>query len=304
MNSKSHISISIPKSKDGMIGRECFECKKYFKIKPGTGLKTNICHCPYCEFMGDSNLFHTQDQIEFAKSKAVNKISNDFLKEFNNMFKDLEKDSRNSFLKLEVKSTDSNFDIPIKYYYEKSLQTDVICDKCGLNFSIYGVFAKCPDCVRMNAFLMFDKSLESIKKQYALSINLETPREDIEFIWSSILVNCVSIFDSFGKEIRKQNPILFLKQQKNLFQNIIKLNDLLDGLIKKEHSNYDFLIEYFHVRHLYQHNMGVIDEDFLKNIPGYESQIGRKYVLYKDKILFFINAIEELKEIIKNKFDK
>src|SRR3989304_1658655 len=62
------INIEIPKDENGFIGRECLECKKYFKLRPGTGLPTQHCHCPYCHYEGDSNTFWTQDQLEYARS--------------------------------------------------------------------------------------------------------------------------------------------------------------------------------------------------------------------------------------------
>jgi len=303
MNKELNVIISIPTDSEGKIGRVCSKCKNYFKIKPSTGLKTSVCNCPYCGFQGESNLFLTADQIEYSMSKLMGNVLNNVIGEVKNKFKDLEKTSKNSLINLKIETSKTSFHYPIKYYSEIELETNVICDNCGLNFSIYGVFAKCPDCNKMNAFLMFDKSIEVTKKQYAFISKSELPKEDVEFILSSVLSGCVSAFDALGKEIVRQNVSLFPKQPKNLFQKIKVLNDKLDDLIKNEHTNYDFLIEYFQVRHIYEHNMGVIDEDFIKNIPGYDNQFGRKYTLHSNNILKFIYAIEELKIIIQKKFE-
>jgi len=304
MDSKSQISISIPKGIDGMIGRECSFCKRYFKIKPGTGLKTNICNCPYCSFQGNSDSFNTSEQISYAMSKGMNNVLNDFSKEVDNIFRDFKKNSNSSFLDIKIQSSGTDFSVPIKYYSEKELETELTCDNCGLKFSIYGIFANCPDCTKMNAFLMFEKSIDVIKKQFDISTKSEIPNDVLENSLASIISNCISIFDSLGKEIRKQNQNLLPKNPKNLFQNIIMLNEILNGLIKEKHSNYEFLIKYFQVRHNYQHNMGVIDEDFIKVIPESKLYFGRKFILYSDKVLLFIEAIIELKDIIKNKFEK
>ncbi|MDZ7792117.1 MAG: hypothetical protein U5P10_00065 [Spirochaetia bacterium] len=58
------ISVPFPTDEDGMLGRECLECEEYFKIKPGTGLETTYCHCPYCEYEGEADTFWTPEQIE------------------------------------------------------------------------------------------------------------------------------------------------------------------------------------------------------------------------------------------------
>lgn len=231
MNTNSQIKITIPKDKEGMIGRDCPDCKRYFKIKPGTGLPTKICNCPYCDFKGESNCFNTPAQISYAKSKATNQIMNDFSKEIKGMFKDVGKKFDNSLVQIKMELKSSGFSVPIKYYSEKDLETKVICDKCGLNFSIYGVFAKCPDCTKMNAFNMFEKSLEAIRKQYNISLKPDIPTEVVESLLASILSNCVSAFDSLGKEIKKRNLEVFPERPKNLFQNIIKLNEVLNGFI-------------------------------------------------------------------------
>jgi len=57
------IKVNLPSDEQGFIGRECPKCYKYFKVKPGTGLSTSICHCPYCAYTGDYNEFSTKDQI-------------------------------------------------------------------------------------------------------------------------------------------------------------------------------------------------------------------------------------------------
>jgi len=68
------MKVNLPPDKQGVIGRECPKCYKYFKVKFGTGLPTSICHCPYCGYTGDHNEFFTKDQIEYAKSIALREV--------------------------------------------------------------------------------------------------------------------------------------------------------------------------------------------------------------------------------------
>jgi len=60
----------------------------------------------------------------------------------------------------------------------------------------------------------------------------------------------------------------------------------------------------FQVRHLYEHNMGVIDTEFVNKIPGFNNAIGRKYILNPDEIRAFIATMEDLGEIIRKLFPK
>lgn len=46
MNDEVRLRVSLPVDNQGMLGRECPSCNKYFNIKPGTGINdisTTIC---------------------------------------------------------------------------------------------------------------------------------------------------------------------------------------------------------------------------------------------------------------------
>jgi len=307
MSDNMQISINIPLDDEGMIGRECLKCKKYFKLKLGTGLPSDYCHCPYCDYEGKADTFWTKAQIDYAESIAIkeafNKVINPSLNKLEKSFKDLERSSRNSLIQFKVKTSGMNFSIPVKFYREKELETTVTCDNCGLVFSIYGVFARCPDCKNINAFLIYEKSLESIEKQLEIVKKPEIPNEIKENSLIFILSSCVSTFDALGKELRQKKPNLFPSKPKNLFQNLYVLNQSIDQYIEKNHSNFEFILKLFQVRHIYEHNLGVIDDDFIKKLPEYKVSLGKKYKLTENEITAFISSMKKLGEIIKDYFE-
>jgi len=307
MSENIQISINIPLDDEGMIGRECLKCKRYFKLKPGTGLPTDYCHCPYCEYEGKSDTFWTPAQIEYAESiamnEALNRIINPSLKKLEKTFKDLERSSRNSLIQFKVKISGGDFSVPVKFYKEKELETTVTCNNCGLVFSIFGVFARCPDCKNINAFLIYEKSLESIEKQLEIVKKPDIPNEIRENSLIFILSSCVSTFDALGKELRQKKPNLYPKKPKNLFQNLYVLNQGIDGYIEKKHPDFEFLLKLFQVRHIYEHNLGVIDGDFVKKLPYFKTNLGKKYKLHENEIATFISYMKELGKIIKEHFE-
>lgn len=307
MSDNIEVSVTIPTDENGMLGRECLECKKYFKLKPETGLPIDYCHCPYCDYEGKSDTFWTEAQIEYAKSKALNQAVNQFLKpsldSLRKTFRDLERKTRNSFIQFKFKESNESFTLPIKYYSEKDLETNVTCTSCGLVFSVYGVFARCPDCTELNAFLIYSKSLEITEKQIAIFQKPDIPTEIKTNSLKFILSDCISSFDGLGKELRRKKPDLYSERPKNLFQNIYVLNQTLDNLIYVKHSDVNFLQKMFQVRHIYEHNMGVIDEDFINKVNGYSSKLGMKYNLSIDEVILFVNKMKELGEIIKNHYE-
>lgn len=307
MSDNIRISVSIPQDENGMIGRECLECEKYFKLKPGTGLPTSHCHCPYCDYEGESDTFWTNAQNEYVKSiamkQAFNQVIKPSLEKLAGSFKELERSTRNSLIKFKVKTTGINYSVPIKYYSEQDLETTLTCDNCGLVFSIYGVFARCPDCNELNAFLIYEKSLEVTKKQFDIILNPDISVEIKENSYVFILSSCISAFDGLGKELRKRKPDLYADKPKNLFQNLFNLNKSLGDFIKDKHSDFDFLIKMFQVRHIYEHNMGVIDDDFIQKLPNYSVQLGRKYILAQDEIEKYLLKMNELGNIMKEHFN-
>jgi Zn finger protein HypA/HybF involved in hydrogenase expression len=303
-----NVSVTIPLDENGMMGRECLECEQYFKLKPGTGLETDHCHCPYCDYEGNADTFWTQAQLEYARSiamqQAFNKIIKPQLNKLTNSFKQLERNSRNSFIQFKVKTSGDNIRLPIKYYSESELETNLTCDNCRLDFAIYGVFSNCPDCNKTNAFLIYEKSLEVIKKKLAIFSKPEIPDDIIEISLSSVLTSSISAFDGLGKELRNKKPDHYPSKPRNLFQNIYVLNEKMDNLISNNHSNFNGLIKYFQIRHIFEHNMGVVDSDCVKKVPELSNLSGRKYKLTIMELDEFIKLMSELGSIIKVNYNK
>ena len=62
---------------DGYVGRECTDlaCKKFFKVKPGTGVaNARQAFCPYCGRADDPGDFMTKQQIEYGLSIIGNQV--------------------------------------------------------------------------------------------------------------------------------------------------------------------------------------------------------------------------------------
>lgn len=305
------ITIPLPTDEHGYIGRICSSCSQYFKIKPGTGLPTSICKCPYCQYEADTHDFTTPDQSKYIKSlgeklvyeKAVLPLLNKFEKSFANR----KKTSRNSLINFNLSLTISHPHFPIKYYGEKDLETEVTCDSCDLSFAIYGVFASCPDCAKINAYTIFRKSVEVGRKKLEFILHHQEVTKDIlERELKEVLSDTVSSFDALGKVLQNKYPVLAPNRVRNLFQKL----DMLDGVFESAttvklsdtHNNFPFLLKMFQVRHAYVHNMGVVDADYVRKVPQDAHLLGRKYALTRQEIDAFVEGMEELVKIIEGHF--
>ena len=135
----------------GMVGRQCpaTDCERYFKLKPGTGLNSDVTRCPYCGNKSPSGDFLTTDQRKYAISVAAREIAGPLVKQFARSVERQNRRQPKGLIRLDVSV---RYDpVPLHNYVEKQLETEVICDQCGLEFAVYGVFASCPDCGQLNA---------------------------------------------------------------------------------------------------------------------------------------------------------
>lgn len=301
------IRVTMPTDEHGLIGRECPSCGMYFKLKSGTGLPTTQSSCPYCNCRDESNEFMTQDQKEYLTSIAAREFLAPLLRDFANDLNRIDTPS-NGFIQLKISATVPDF--PIQYYQEKILETNVICDTCGLVFSIYGVFSNCPDCGKLNARVIYDKSLDASNGKLALSGDQAIDEHIRTDLIKDALTGTVSAFDALGKALRNKHAAVIPAKPINLFQNLAELDRVLATLTGKHIGQYltpadsDFLFLMFQVRHIYEHNAGVVDSDFVKKQPTYAHLLGRKYPLMKEDVSTFIALMRQLGDAIYSEFEK
>jgi Zn finger protein HypA/HybF involved in hydrogenase expression len=218
------IKFNIPTDERGLIGRECPKCQEYFKVKFGTGLPLSTCHCPYCFYTGNNNEFFTKDQIEYAESvalkEAMERVIKPGFRKLERSFKKLESATRGGLIQIKVKTKRSLMVIPHSYYREKEVETYIICDNCGLEFAVYGIFANCPDCGKLNALTILSKSIEVARKRLHILDSIKDEAELQGAILENAISGGVSTFDALGKALQFRYPDNFPQRPKNLFQNL------------------------------------------------------------------------------------
>ncbi len=289
----SEFSIPISADEDGYVGRECpvQECLGYFKLTPGTGIKDPApCHCPYCGHSGESTTFFTQEQIEYAKSVVLRKVTDALHKDLKSL--EFEHKPQGLFgigLSLKVERSTP---LPIRYYREKELETAIICDSCTLRYAIYGVFGWCPDCGIHNSLQILVKNLELARKELALASTAEA--ELANHLIGDALENAVSAFDGFGRELCQRKSIEIR------FQNLVaarrKVQDGFgfDFAASLNADQWDFACRAFQKRHLLAHKMGVIDDDYIQKGNDAGAILGHKIGLNQAEVETSISIVEAM----------
>jgi len=291
-NLGNRFTVPIDTDEDGYVGRECpvEKCLGYFKITPGTGITEPApCHCPYCGHSGDSNTFFTQEQIEYAQSVVMRQVMNAVHKDLKSL--EFEHKPQGLFgigFSMKVKESAP---LPIRYYREKQLETEVLCDNCSLRYAIYGVFGWCPDCGIHNSLQILTKNLELATKELMLAESADKHLAD--YLVGDALENVVSAFDGFGREVCSQKGVGIRFQNIAAARKRVKETfgfDFADVLS----DEWDSVCRAFQKRHLLAHKMGVIDEEYVQkaNDPG--AVVGRKIQVSRDEVHSAIRIVEIL----------
>ena len=192
---------------------------------------------------------------------------------------------------------------PYTTMLRNQLETEVICDQCGLEFAIYGVFASCPDCGQLNALKVLLSSLETATKKLALSED-QSLEEDLrrDFL-KDALTSSIGAFDAYGKALRAHRVMTGFSVRSNLFQDIEMLDAELcaAGIPGVEQligtSAWEDMKWFFQSRHVYSHNAGVVDTRFVAKQPTHASLLGRLLPLDPARVE---KNIEELGRLARN----
>ena len=299
----NRISIPIKPDEGGFTGRECprSDCEGYFKIEFGTGLEgDNLpCHCPYCGHTAVHDHFWTKEQIEYVNSVAMRKLADAVLQDLKKMEFDIKpKGPFGIGMSLKLKPGSP---VPIRYYREKQLETEVVCADCTLRYSVYGVFAFCPDCGRHNSLQILDKNLELVGKMVNLAERME--QEISRRLVENCLEDCVSVFDGFGRELCR----VYAKDANNLtdvdrisFQNLEGARRYLQYALGIDLSSevttdeWRSLVRGFQKRHLIAHKMGVVDQDYIEKTRDTQAVVGRKIHITLDEVRDLLQLVGQV----------
>lgn len=297
------LAIPIAADENGFTGRECPrpDCEGYFKIEFGTGLKDEglPCHCPYCGHVAGHDRFWTKEQLAYAHSVVLRNVTDALHKDLKKL--EFDHKPRGAFgigfsLKVEPGRR-----IPIRHYREKRLETEVSCSNCTLRYSVYGVFAFCPDCGQHNSLQILDKNLEVVGKMLELAANAEN--ELAQRLVENGLEDCVSAFDGFGREVCRvhaRSTDKSTKAEKASFQNLeaarASVRDVfaIDLSAHVTPSEWESAVCGFQQRHLLAHKMGVVDQDYITKTGDRRAVIGRKIRIGADEVRALLQIIRKL----------
>ena len=312
------MSVSLPKDADERVARECpnANCSPgYFKVTPGTGITQGqkIAYCPYCRRSAKPSDFHTKEQIRYVKDL----VSREAMTGIQRALRDalgLDSGGRKRLVDgpikvdLEMKSSP-----PAHVWkpYEEILRRDLICPKCTLDHSVYGLAIWCPDCGE-DIFLAHVKAeigvIEAIvgdvdRRRHELGRRVAV--RDLE----NALEDLVSAFEATLKfEIRRYRRTkgdtddqvdLTMNKIGSRLQSVSNAATIIPPLcnnvmlLPAGSSDETKLDRVFQKRHPITHNLGVVDRKYIDRVrcgdaEGTEVRVEKNEILETAKITFAV----------------
>ena len=196
--------------------------------------------------------------------------------------------------------------MPIRHYRERTLETEVTCDRCTLEYSVFGVFAFCPDCREHNSLSILRRNLALVRKQVALAATL-TDSALQQHIIEDAYENCVSALDGFGREacrVRRHVSSDAAEAESISFQNLdgasTKLKTLFAASLADEvgEDDWSLLVRGFMRRHLLVHRSGVVDQRYLTETGESSTLLGRRISIDGAQTTMLADAVERLGETL------
>jgi len=245
--------------RQGMFGSCCPTCKSYFRVD----IYPDDTFCPYCGKLSRSIHFLTDNQRLYIAA-------------FCNAFIEAYDGDKDVILDLDKLNEELPANKPQWLYSEEKQQNSYKCEKCNQKYDILGEYGLCPICGTPNLVDVFTLKMDEFEKQFQKTNEERSNRHDREVEWEK-LTRCVSEFESMANQLR--NYLLRFpaipKRKKALkslsFQNIHKVNDCIHEWygfeIMKGVSETDrnFLKTMFNRRHIFTHNAGRVDQEYLNN---------------------------------------
>lgn len=260
-------TIIVASDNQGMFGRSCSKCGEYWRSKaaPSEWGMT----CPYCGFRSRNPDFLTEGQKRYVE-ECLNRIKAAIKSgEDGEYVVDMDK-----VADLVGKECPK----PKFYYSEKKQQNLYECSACGNYDDILGRYGYCSCCGTCNGFQELKQEILKIENE------IQTSTED-----DKCLKDLISAFDGFGryyvKQLIKHFPLSKKKKKEWEWKKIHNLKaraaeflsvmgiDLFKGI---ESEDTEFADKMFCRRHVYEHNGGVVDQQYIDDSGDTSVRVGQR----------------------------
>ena len=282
------IPVWLISDREGLWGRTCPDCQSYFR--------TNCIgdtHCPYCGFSDKGLAFTTANQLRY-----IERICNAYIEALNG--------GQNVTVDLNAVIDELPDNRPQWMYSEERQQTRFDCrDRdCRTTVDILGEYGGCPRCGKRNLSDVFEAKISGLESQFTEVDETLTERHEREVEWEKLL-RCASEFEAMANDIKRQLLSLpaIAKRKGELEQtNFLRIEtanarflnwygfEILDGISLDDRR---FLNTMFNRRHIFAHNAGRVDQEYLDNTGDNSVRLNEKIRVKSKEIRRLIPLVKQ-----------
>jgi hypothetical protein len=289
----------IQSDEQGMWGRNCPFCKKYFR----TNHVMSDTHCPYCAGQESSLAFVSKEQRTYITA-CYDAFARAYVGKKSTA----------------VEIGDITDQTPAWHYSEEKQQFHFKCFEkgCDTQTDILGEYGYCPRCGRTNARKLFLERVDNMLIRVD-EIKKNVPeRKERATVWEEMTKNIVGDFEHLAKHLRVSLLCfpLTMNRRKRLqelnFQKPLQANESLiqwfdigllvwpgDERTAKRivpDSDLPFIKKMVQRRHILIHSGGVVDQDYLDISGDTQVVLGERISVSSKEVKRFIECIRTMAE--------
>ncbi len=308
------IPITITSDEKGYFDRECPKdnCLFNFKIKLQDWkekVSDEEVHCPMCGHIDTSDKWWTQEQLDQIREITGSYVASYTQQKLDKSFRNLAQSTRNNkFFKITYKPGRRISIINSPIGQSEEWAQEITCEECGTTYSVIGSAYFCPCCGHNSASSAFDESLDSVTKMLASIPQMEKlfaeaygddkAKTMCRTMVENSLGDCISAFQKFAECRYKE--VTGKTVRVNDFQIVSKGSDLFRTSTGKGYeewltsSEIDELNLLFQRRHLFEHNNGMVDQQYVDKSGDRSYTIGQRIVSRQEDTNELIRLLKKL----------
>jgi len=239
--------------------------------------------------------------VRSVEAKIGNALSRD-AREFNRS------QPRNSFIKMSMKYKGPTHFVNVPSEALAEMEQKIQCDNCGARYAVIGSAFFCPCCGKNSARLTFTNTIEKVRAKVRnidaiRELISQTSKDEAARTCTSLLESCVpDLVVAFQRVCECVYPQLpgAGSLRRNVFQRLDDGSALWRNLVGQGYEDWIDSSEMrslricFQQRHLFQHQDGIVDQDYIDKSGDTTYQIGQHIIVKKEDVLLYTDIVEKI----------
>lgn len=307
-----NIPLTILADKKGFFDRECpnSNCRYSFKIKLDDWkekVSDERVYCPRCGHVDKSDQWWTQDQITKIEKITKEWVEREMVRQLNKTFSRLNSSLRGSSPIRFQFSVQRNH--PVLFYDNiirqcKEWEKEIVCEKCGTQYSVTGSAFFCPCCGYNSVEQAFSDSIHRIDSvlNSLTAITASMGRDEAEdfrrYILERSLTDIISAFQFYASSL--YHLLTGEEPRRNDFQKIDIGSKHFESACGKGYSAWltsaelSFMTIQFQRRHCLEHCGGIVDQQYIDRSGDHSYTIGQRLVVNEHDVRKLLTIVQKL----------